>query len=131
MGVGNPIDLIETAIRGVDMYDCVLPTRVARHGAAMTSLGRININNGKFREDFSPLDPNCNCYTCKNYTKAYIRHLNKCDEIFGKSLLSIHNVNFLIELSRQIREAIKEDRLLDFKEEFLDKYGRDVYERAF
>ncbi len=131
MGVGNPIDLIETAIRGVDMYDCVLPTRVARHGAAMTSVGRININNGKFREDFSPLDPNCNCYTCKNYTKAYIRHLNKCDEIFGKSLLSIHNVNFLIELSRQIREAIKEDRLLDFKEEFLDKYGRDVYERAF
>lgn len=131
MGVGNPIDLIETAIRGIDMYDCVLPTRVARHGAAMTSLGRVNINNGKYREDFSPLDPNCDCYTCKNYTKAYLRHLNKSDEIFGKTLVSIHNVNFLINLSRQIREAIQQDRLLDFKEEFLDKYGRDVYERAF
>lgn len=131
MGVGNPIDLIECAIRGIDMYDCVLPTRVARHGAVMTSMGRININNEKFKYDFSPLDSNCNCYTCKNYTKAYVRHLHKCDEIFGKTLLSIHNVNFLLELAKDIREAIKEDRLLDFKEEFLNKYGHDVYKRAF
>ena len=131
MGVGNPIDLIECAIRGIDMYDCVLPTRVARHGAVMTSTGRININNEKYKYDYTPLDPNCDCYTCKNYTKSYIRHLHKCDEIFGKTLLSIHNVNFLLKLASDIRQAIKEDRLLDFKEEFLDKYGHDVYKRAF
>ncbi|WP_283108699.1 tRNA guanosine(34) transglycosylase Tgt [Thomasclavelia spiroformis] len=131
MGVGNPIDLIECAIRGIDMYDCVLPTRVARHGAVMTSMGRININNEKYKYDYTPLDPNCDCYTCKNYTKSYIRHLHKCDEIFGKTLLSIHNVNFLLKLASDIRQAIKEDRLLDFKEEFLDKYGHDVYKRAF
>lgn len=131
MGVGNPIDLIECAIRGIDMYDCVLPTRVARHGAVMTSQGRLNINNEKFKYDFTPLDPECDCYACKNYTKAYIRHLHKCDEIFGKTLLSIHNVNFLLQLATDIREAIKEDRLLDFKKEFLDKYGHDVYKRAF
>ena len=131
MGVGNPIDLIECAIRGIDMYDCVLPNRVARHGAVMTSMGRININNEKYKYDYTPLDPNCDCYTCKNYTKSYIRHLHKCDEIFGKTLLSIHNVNFLLKLASDIRQAIKEDRLLDFKEEFLDKYGHDVYKRAF
>ena len=85
MGVGNPIDLIECAIRGIDMYDCVLPTRVARHGAIMTSRGRLNINNEKFKYDFTPLDPECDCYACKNYTRAYIRHLHKCDEIFGKT----------------------------------------------
>lgn len=131
MGVGNPIDLIETAIRGIDMYDCVLPTRVARHGALMTHQGRININNEKYKEDFTPVDSECDCYTCRNYTKAYLRHLHKSDELFGKSLLSIHNVRFLLQLSEDIREAIRNDRLLDFKEEFLDKYGRDVYKRAF
>ena len=131
MGVGNPIDLIECAIRCIDKYYCVLPTRVARHGAVMTSMGRININNEKYKYDYTPLDPNCDCYTCKNYTKSYIRHLHKCDEIFGKTLLSIHNVNFLLKLASDIRQAIKEDRLLDFKEEFLDKYGHDVYKRAF
>ena len=131
MGVGNPIDLIEAAIRGVDMYDCVLPTRVARHGALMTTHGRMNINNEKYKYDYTPIDPDCNCYTCRNYTRAYLRHLHKSEEIFGKSLLSIHNVHFLLKLSEDIRNAIKEDRLLDFKEEFLDKYGRDVYERAF
>ena len=131
MGVGNPIDLIETAIRGIDMYDCVLPTRVARHGALMTHSGRININNEKYKEDFTPIDLECDCYTCRNYTKAYLRHLHKADELFGKSLLSIHNVRFLLQLSEDIREAIRQDRLLDFKEEFLNKYGRDVYKRAF
>ena len=131
MGVGNPIDLIEAAIRGIDMYDCVLPTRVARHGALMTHHGRMNINNEKFKEDFTPIDPECDCYTCRNYTRAYLRHLHKSDELFGKTLLSIHNVRFLLQLSEDIRKAIQEDRLLDFKEEFLDKYGRDVYKRAF
>ena len=131
MGVGNPIDLIEGAIRGVDMFDCVLPTRVARHGAVMTSHGRLNINNEKFKYDFTPLDSECDCYACKNYTRSYIRHLHKAEEIFGKSLLSIHNVRFLLKLSEDIRQAIRDDRLLDFKNEFLDKYGHDVYKRAF
>ncbi len=131
MGVGNPIDLIECAMRGIDMFDCVLPTRVARHGALMTSHGRININNEKYKEDFTPLDDRCDCYTCKNYTKAYLRHLHKTDELFGKRLLSIHNVRFLLKLAEDIRQAIREDRLADFKEEFLELYGRDVYERAF
>lgn len=131
MGVGNPIDLIECAMRGVDMFDCVLPTRVARHGALMTSHGRININNEKYKEDFTSLDDRCDCYTCRNYTKAYLRHLHKTDELFGKRLLSIHNVRFLLKLAEDIRQAIREDRLADFKEEFLELYGRDVYERAF
>lgn len=131
MGVGNPIDLIEGAMRGIDMFDCVLPTRVARHGALMTSYGRVNINNEKYKYDFTPLDPECDCYTCKNYTKAYLRHLHKSEELFGKNLLSIHNVRFLLKLSENIRQTIREDRLADFKEEFLSKYGRDVYERAF
>lgn len=131
MGVGNPIDLIECAMRGIDMFDCVLPTRVARHWALMTSHGRININNEKYKEDFTPLDDRCDCYTCRNYTKAYLRHLHKTDELFGKRLLSIHNVRFLLKLAEDIRQAIREDRLADFKEEFLELYGRDVYERAF
>ena len=131
MGVGNPIDLIECAMRGIDMFDCVLPTRVARHGALMTSHGRININNEKYKEDFTPLDDRCDCYTCRNYTKAYLRHLHKTDELFGKRLLSIHNVRFLLKLAEDIRQAIREDRLADFKEEYLELYGRDVYERAF
>lgn len=131
MGVGNPIDLIEGSIRGADMFDCVLPTRVARHGAVMTSQGRLNINNMKFKYDFTPLDPNCDCYACKHYTRSYIRHLHKSEEIFGKSLLSIHNVRFLLKLSEDIRTAIQEDRLLDFKNEFLERYGHDVYNKAF
>ena len=116
---------------GIDMYDCVLPTRVARHGALMTHHGRMNINNEKYKYDFTPIDDQCNCYACKNYTRAYIRHLHKEDEIFGKSLMSIHNVQFLLDLSRDIREAIKNDRLLEFRKEFLDAYGHNVYERAF
>jgi queuine tRNA-ribosyltransferase len=131
MGVGNPIDLIEGSIRGADMFDCVLPTRVARHGAVMTSQGRLNINNMKYKYDFTPLDPNCDCYACKHYTRSYIRHLHKSEEIFGKSLLSIHNVRFLLKLSEDIRTAIQEDRLLDFKNEFLERYGHDVYNKAF
>lgn len=131
MGVGNPIDLIEGSIRGADMFDCVLPTRVARHGAVMSSQGRLNINNMKYKYDFTPLDPNCDCYACKHYTRSYIRHLHKSEEIFGKSLLSIHNVRFLLKLSEDIRAAIQEDRLLDFKNEFLERYGHDVYNKAF
>ncbi len=124
MGVGTPEDILEGVLRGVDMFDCVLPTRIARHGAIMTSTGKINIRDKKYEYDLSSLDSNCNCYTCKNYTKSYLRHLYKCDEAFGKRLLSIHNLHFLLDLTAQIRKAIQEDRFLDFKKEFLERYGK-------
>ncbi len=123
MGVGS-LDYILIGIeKGIDMMDCVLPTRIARHGTLMTHNGRINIKNTKYKEDFTPLDSECNCYTCRNYTKAYLRHLYVCDEAFGKRLLSIHNVAFLLEITKKAREAIKEDRFKEFKEEVLRKYG--------
>lgn len=123
MGVGSVDAILEGVSQGVDMFDCVLPTRIARHGALMTSTGRVNIRDKKYEEDFTPLDSECDCYCCKNYTKAYLRHLYKCDETFGKRLLSIHNIRFLISLMEQIREAIKEDRFGDFKEQFMAKFG--------
>lgn len=123
MGVGSPDSLIDGAIRGVDMFDCVLPTRIARNGTCMTSEGRVVVRNAKYARDFTPLDPNCDCYTCKNYTRAYIRHLIKADETFGLRLTSYHNLYFLVKLMEQVREAIKEDRLGDFREEFFEQYG--------
>ncbi len=123
MGVGEPIDIIEGVIRGIDIFDCVLPTRIARHGQAFTRCGKINLNNAKFIEDFSKVDSTCDCYTCKNYTRSYIRHLMSTDEMLGKSLLSIHNIRFLIKLTEDLREAIKNDNILEFKEEFIKKYG--------
>lgn len=123
MGVGSIDFLLEGIEKGVDMFDCVLPTRIARHGALMTSAGRVNIRDAKYREDFSPLDSNCDCYTCKNYTKAYLRHLYVSEEIFGKRLLSIHNVRFLISLMERARAAIKEDRFGDFKAEIDRSFG--------
>ena len=122
MGVGEPIDILEGVIRGVDIFDCVLPTRIARHGQAFTRYGRINLNNAKYSRDFSTVDPNCDCYTCKNYTKAYIRHLITVGESLGGTLLSIHNIRFLIKLTEEIREAIKNDNLLEYKETFITKY---------
>ena len=123
MGIGSIDYVLGSIERGVDMFDCVLPTRLARHGALMTSHGRVNIKNEKYKEDFTPLDDKCDCYCCKNYTKAYLRHLYICDETFGKRLLSIHNVRFLIHLVEQAREAIKEDRYKEFKEETLREFG--------
>ncbi|GEK34377.1 tRNA guanosine(34) transglycosylase Tgt [Kurthia sibirica] len=123
MGVGSPDSLIDGSIRGIDMFDCVLPTRIARNGTCMTSEGRVVIKNAKFARDFGPLDPKCGCYTCKNYSRAYIRHLIKADETFGIRLTSIHNLHFLQDLMRNVRQAIREDRLLDFKEEFFEAYG--------
>lgn len=123
MGVGSPDDLIEGVIRGVDMFDCVLPTRIARNGTAMTSVGKVVVRNKTYAEDFTPLDPHCSCYTCRNYSRAYIRHLVKADEILASRLITTHNLHFLIDLMRQIREAIAEDRLLDFRREFFVKYG--------
>lgn len=122
MGVGSPDYIIESIIRGIDMMDCVLPTRIARNGTALTSIGKVVIKNAKYKEDFSTLDAECDCYTCKNYTKAYLRHLVNADEIFGARLLSIHNIRFLTNLVEQIKKAIWEDRLLDFREEFYQKY---------
>ena len=124
MGVGDPIDIIEGVIRGVDIFDCVLPTRIARHGQAFTRKGKINFNNAKYKEDFSPVEEGCDCYTCKNYTKAYIRHLITTDEMLGGRLLSIHNIRFLIKLTEELRDAIKENRVLEYKEEFLSKYNK-------
>ncbi len=123
MGIGSIDFILEGIEKGVDMFDCVLPTRIARHGALMTSKGRVNIRDAKYKEDFSPLDDECDCYTCKNYTKAYLRHLYVADETFGKRLLSIHNIRFLIHMMEEARVAIKEDRFLEFKEDMLKKYG--------
>lgn len=124
MGVGSPDYLFEGVERGVDMFDCVLPTRIARHGLAMTSQGRVNIKNAKFERDFEPLDPECDCYTCKNYSKAYLRHLFKADEMLSAMLLSNHNLHFLLKMMENIRTAIEEDRFLEYKGEFYDKYGK-------
>jgi queuine tRNA-ribosyltransferase len=126
MGVGSPDDLIEGVIRGVDMFDCVLPTRIARNGTAMTSQGKVVVRNASYAEDFTPLDPECSCYTCQNYTKAYIRHLVKTNEILGARLITTHNLHFLLDLMAKVREAIMEDRLLDFREEFFTKYGYEL-----
>ena len=129
MGVGAVNDLLEGVARNVDMFDCVLPTRIARHGTLMTSQGRINIKKQQYRMDFSPLDPNCDCYCCKNYTKAYLHHLFRCNEGLGQRLMSIHNLRFLLSLMEQIRTAIKEDRFKSFKETVLSRMGFD--ERGF
>ncbi len=123
MGVGSIDYLLNGIELGVDMFDCVLPTRLARHGSLMTSHGRVNIKDAKYKEDFSSLDDECDCYCCKNYTKAYLRHLYVCDETFGKRLLSIHNIRFLIHLMEEARTAIKEDRFLQFKEEVFKKFN--------
>jgi len=122
MGVGDPVDLLEGVERGVDMFDCVLPTRIARHGNAFTRHGKVNVKNAKYKEDFTPVDEHCDCYCCKHYTKAYIRHLISVDETFGQRLLSIHNIRFLIKMMEEIRGSIKNDCFLEYKEEFLNNY---------
>ncbi|MGG1515805.1 tRNA guanosine(34) transglycosylase Tgt [Paenibacillus oryzisoli] len=131
MGVGSPDALIEGSIRGIDMFDCVLPTRIARNGTCMTSEGRLVIRNAKYMTDFGPLDPKCSCYTCQNYSRAYIRHLIKADETFGIRLTTVHNLHFLLQLMRDVREAIMEDRLLDFRDSFFASYGLNDNERGF
>ena len=124
MGVGTPDYLFEGVERGIDMFDCVLPTRIARHGLVMTHDGRVNIKNAKYERDFSPLDPDCDCYTCRNYSKAYLRHLFKADEMLSAMLLSHHNLHFLVNMMKNIRKSIEEDRFLECKREFYDRYGR-------
>ncbi len=130
MGVGEPVDLVESVARGVDIFDCVSPTRLARHGNALvwgirkTEQGepkekRINLKNARFIEDFTPVEADCDCYACQNYTRAYVHHLMKCNESFGATLLSIHNIRFLVRLTEKMREAIKADKFAEFRENFL------------
>ncbi len=123
MGVGSLDYILGGIERGVDMFDCVLPTRIARHGALMTSQGRINIKDAQYKEDFTPLDPECDCETCTHYTKAYLHHLQMCQEEFGKRLNSIHNIRFLVRIVEGARKAIQEDRFADYEKEVLAKYG--------
>ncbi len=122
MGIGEPIDIIEGVIRGIDLFDCVSPTRLARHGHAHTWTGKINIKNSKYKEDFTALDQNCKCYTCQNYTRAYIRHLIMAEETLGARLLSIHNIYFLHELMKEIQKHLENHTLIAFKNEFKKAY---------
>ena len=124
MGVGTPEDILDGVSRGVDMFDCVLPTRIARHGSIFTYQGKINIKDKKYEFDFSPIDDRCDCMVCKNYTKSYLRHLYRTDEGLGKRLLSIHNLRFLLRLCEDIRSSINDGTFESFKEEFLNEYGK-------
>lgn len=123
MGVGSPDCLIEGVVRGIDMFDCVLPTRIARNGTVFTRNGKLTVRNAEYARDFSPMDKHCNCYACQNYSRAYIRHLIKTDEILGIRLTTIHNLHFLQDLMENIRQAIREDRLLAYREEFLKVFN--------
>ncbi len=125
MGVGSPDCLIEGVKRGVDMFDCVLATRIARNGTAFTSKGKVVARNAKYAEDFTPLDENCDCYCCKNYTKAYLRHQINVGEMISSMLLSLHNITFLHKLMSEMREAIFADSLNDFAEKFYQEYGKE------
>ena len=123
MGVGTPDYLIEAVLAGIDMCDCVLPTRIARNGTAMTSKGKVVVRNATYERDWTPLDDECDCYTCRNYTRGYIRHLVKANEILGIRLLSIHNLRFLTKLMERVRIEIEKENLINFKNEFYKKYG--------
>ena len=126
MGIGYPFDILEAVDRGVDMFDCVIPTRYGRNGTAFTSGGKIIIRNAAYAQDFSPLDAKCGCYTCKNFSRSYLRHLFNAKEMLGLVLLSLHNVYFFLDLMRQIRAAIKEDKFSQFKQSFLINYNNQI-----
>ena len=125
MGVGSPDCLIEGVMRGVDMFDCVLATRVARNGTVFTHDGRLVVKNARYAEDFGPLDADCDCYACKNFSRAYIRHLFKAGEILALRLASIHNLRFLTRMMEEMRAAIEQDSLRDWAEDFYARHGRD------
>ncbi len=122
MGVGSPDCLVEGYARGIDMMDCVLPTRIARNGTAFTKKGKLVVKNAKYKKDFTPIEEDCECYACRHHTRAYIRHLINAGEMLGAELLSIHNLHFLLKLAHDCREAILNDIFPEFKEEFLSKY---------
>ena len=123
MGVGSPDCLVEGVVRGIDMFDCVLATRIARNGTALTSKGKVVVRNAEYKEDFTPLDENCGCYCCRNYTKAYLRHLVNAGEILAATLLSMHNIAFLTGLMRGLRAAILDGTLSGFRERFYATYA--------
>lgn len=125
MGVGSPDCLVEGVARGVDMFDCVLPTRIARNGSVLTRRGKLVVRNAQYAHDFTPLDPDCDCYACRNYTRAYIRHLIKAGEVLGIRLTTIHNLRFLFNLMEEIKVAIREERMIEYRDEFLSIY-KDV-----
>ena len=122
MGVGTPDYLIEGSLRGVDMFDCVLPTRMGRHGTILTDHGKKIIRDKKYSEDYGPMDPECDCYACRNYSAAYVRHLNKANEMFGLRLCTYHNIYYLLKLMERVRQAIADDSLGDFKESYYKTY---------
>ena len=124
MGVGTPEDLIDSVTRGIDMFDCVLPTRLGRNGSLYTTYGRINIKNNRFIDDFGPVDPECDCWACQNYSAAYLRHLYKCDEILASRLATFHNLHFYGMLMQRIRQAIEQGRLTEYRKEFLARYRK-------
>jgi queuine tRNA-ribosyltransferase len=126
MGVGTPVNILEGVARGVDLFDCVMPSRNARHGTIFTSQGIININNQKYITDHSPIDPECDCETCRNFTKGYIRHLFKANEILGMRLATIHNLHFYNKLMERIREALDEGCFYQLKDELLLKIGKRI-----
>lgn len=123
MGVGTPDYLLETVASGMDMADCVIPTRLARHGTIIAHTGMLSVRNAQFKDDFTAPDPDCDCYTCTNYSRAYLRHLFQCGEILASRLASIHNIRFLLKLMEEAREAILEDRFLEYKNSFNEKFG--------
>ncbi|MFH1394996.1 MAG: tRNA guanosine(34) transglycosylase Tgt [Candidatus Omnitrophota bacterium] len=122
MGVGSPPDMLEAVCSGVDMFDCVIPTRNGRNGQALTFSGEKQVRNAVFKEDFEPIDKNCKCFTCRNYTKGYIRHLFNINEMLGMRLVSLHNIYFYVKLIQLSRKAIRENRFSQFKKEFIEKY---------
>jgi len=122
MGVGSPDCLVEGFARGVDMMDCVLPTRIARNGTAFTKKGKLVVKNAKYKDDFRPIEDDCDCYACKHFTRAYIRHLINADEMLGAQLLSIHNLHSLVKLSQDCRQAIIDGNFKEFKENYLANY---------
>jgi len=123
MGVGTPEDIIEAVGMGVDMFDCVIPTRYGRNGTAFTSEGKLTIRNAPYAQDFHPLDPECDCYACKNFSRAYLRHLFNTEEILGLRLVSLHNIYFYLKLMEKVRQAIAKNQFMEFKKEFLSKYN--------
>ena len=126
MGIGYPPDIVEAVERGIDMFDCVVPTRYGRNGTAFTNTGKIVIKNAAFTDDFRVLDEKCGCYVCKNFSRAYLRHLFNAQEMLGLTLLSLHNVYFFLDLARKIREAIKANQFSEFKKEFLVGYNNSI-----
>jgi queuine tRNA-ribosyltransferase len=126
MGIGYPFDILEAVERGVDMFDCVIPTRYGRNGTAFTSCGRIAIRNAPYAEDFGPLDPKCGCYTCSHFSRAYLRHLFNAKEMLGLILLSLHNIHFFLDLMVSVRRSIEADNFSGFKQMFLMNYNNQI-----